>query len=318
MINDIVNHGDWQEILVESDSAGKRVDLFLSEYLEDMSRTHIQYFFTINGVFVNDQPVKKNFLLKSGNVVKFLEIKPMATNLKPTIAPIDIIFEDESIIVINKSPGITVHAGNGTREPTLVEVILSHCALSPLGGELRPGVVHRLDKETSGVIVFAKTDKAYLSLIEQFSRHRIGKKYGCIVYGNFIIKTGIISEPTGRSKTTRTRMCITSRGRKATTLWNLCNNFKSTALLSITPITGRTHQIRVHLSHIGHPILGDRTYGLEPKSNSIECERVMLHAMNLELIHPVSHEKMIFFSDFPDDFTDLMDRLTKDANEKHI
>ncbi|MDR0351609.1 MAG: RluA family pseudouridine synthase [Puniceicoccales bacterium] len=314
MTDDIVNHGKWQELSVEIDSTGKRVDLFLSEHLEDMSRSHIQKIFTINGVMVNGLLVKKNFLLKSGDLVTFLELRPTARNLQPIDIPIDIIFEDEFLLVVNKKPGIVVHRGNGTLEPTLVEMVLSHCALSPLGGELRPGVVHRLDKETSGVMVFAKTDKAYLSLIEQFSQHRIQKKYVCIVEGNFSIKTGIINEPIGRSKVIRTRMCITSKGRKATTLWNLCNNFKSTALLNVNPITGRTHQIRVHLSHIGHPILGDRTYGQTHSSNSVECERVMLHAVHLELTHPASQERMSFSSDLPDDFNLIVAKLSKDVN----
>ncbi|MDR2735726.1 MAG: RluA family pseudouridine synthase [Puniceicoccales bacterium] len=315
MTNHSIDYSNWQEISVEDNSVGKRVDVFLSEALDDISRTYIQKFFTADGVFVNDRPVKKNFLLKSGDVVKFLKIKSKKCSLNPTPAPIDIIFEDESLIVIDKRPGIVVHGGNGTRETTLVEMVLSHCDLSQLGGELRPGVVHRLDKETSGVIIFAKTDKAYLSLQKQFSRHVIKKKYSCIVHGNFSIKTGIIDEPIGRSRTLRTRMCVTTKGREARTIWNLCNNFKSTALLSVNTITGRTHQIRVHLSHIGHPILGDRTYGQACNTNAIECDRVMLHAMNLELVHPVTGKEMGFFSNFPDDFAAVIDRLSEDANK---
>jgi 23S rRNA pseudouridine1911/1915/1917 synthase len=304
----------WQEVLVEDCPSTRRVDVFLSDHLESLSRAWVQKFFTQNGVFVNGLPVKKNFLLKAGDVVRFFKMEPGVTGLNPVCAPIDIIFEDESIIVVNKQAGLVTHAGNGIHGPTLVEMVMAHCPLSGLGGELRPGVVHRLDKETSGVMVFAKTDRAYLSLIKQFSNHRVKKRYVCIVDGNFPIKTGIINEPIGRSRSLRTCMCVTPTGRDATTIWDLRDNFKTTALLSVNIITGRTHQIRVHMSHIRHPILGDSAYGYVRKKGIPECDRVMLHAMNLELTHPISNEQVSFFSDFPDDFATMIDRLSKDAD----
>jgi 23S rRNA pseudouridine1911/1915/1917 synthase len=230
--------------------------------------------------------------------------------------PLDILFEDEDIIALNKPAGIVIHAGNGTMAPTLVEGILSHCKLSPAGGNLRPGVVHRLDKNTSGAMIFAKTDAAYLRLVKMFAARKIKKTYLAIVRGIFERNFGEIDLPIGRNRTVRTKMAVSPCGKTATTRWHVLKTFgRQFTFLQVNILTGRTHQIRVHLSSIHHPIVGDTTYGYSGNySPLIAPDRVMLHASELAFKHPCREEEISIEAPLPSDFLKILQTLIKNSN----
>jgi 23S rRNA pseudouridine1911/1915/1917 synthase len=206
---------------------------------------------------------------------------------------------------------MVTHAGNGTKEPTLVEGVLSHCELSRIGGTLRPGVVHRLDKDTTGAIIFAKTDEAYLKLIKLFSTRAIRKKYVAIVCGRMRTLSGTIDQPIGRHGTVKTKMCVRADGKPAVTDWQMRECFGGMfSLININLHTGRTHQIRVHLSNLGHPILGDTTYGYRPNfCSQIQCVRPMLHAAKLSFAHPITAQSVEIDAPLSVDFLEMLANL---------
>ena len=295
--------------VVAIDNAGKRIDKFLAERFSNLSRTQIKKSFDERLVTCNGFTVKPKTILAAGDKLLYHLILPDQPKLHPISVPLEIIFEDDDIIIINKKPDVIVHAGNAVKSPTLVEMVLAHCNLSPLGGELRPGVVHRLDKGTSGAIIFAKSDKAYLNLIKMFATRQIHKTYQAIVKGSFNKNFGIVDGAIGRDKSNRTKMTIAFSGRKAVTHWELVRNFgEAFAFLNVKILTGRTHQIRVHLSSIGHPIVGDITYG---NDKSQICARPMLHAHKLAFKHPVSGKILTIMAGVPQDFQETVTFLSK-------
>ncbi len=269
-----------------------RADKFLASQYLNISRMQIKKSFDNNQILCNGEVIKPKYLLKNGDILEFDKIYCPEITAIPYHIPLEILYEDEHIIVINKPMGIVVHAGHGTISPTLVEGILAHCNLSKLGGTIRPGIVHRLDKDTTGAILFAKTDEAYLQLIKLFAAHKINKQYLAIACGSLDIFSGTINKPIGRHKTIKTKMCIRSDGRSALTDWVVLKIFKKKfSLLSINIHTGRTHQIRVHLSSIGHPILGDFTYGYNRNfDDQIYFEYPLLHAQTLQFNHPITKQ----------------------------
>lgn len=289
-----------------------RVDKFLAIHVTELSRSQIKKSFIHNNIRINDIVVHADTIVHTGDTIVANLIHPPETALQPSQIALKILFEDDDIIIIDKQPNIVVHPGNGTTSPTLVEGVLAHTHLSTLGGNLRPGVVHRLDKDTSGIIVFAKSDIAYLNMIKMFSERRLQKSYYAIVCGTFDKQHGIIECPIGRHPTQRTKMAVITSGRQAVTHWQFDKKLSyNLSALKIKILTGRTHQIRVHLSHIGHPLLGDTTYGYKTNYiTNIVPPRVMLHASNLEFCHPITGDKISIESPLSDDFCTVINELS--------
>lgn len=291
-----------------------RADKLLAQHFTDISRGQLQNVFDDGGVLLDGEPISKKQKLSEGQalVIELPEIK--VPTLTAVDLPIEVIFEDDDIIVLNKEAGQIVHPGRGTGENTLVHRLLHHTNgnLSTAAGDLRSGVLHRLDKDTSGVIVFAKTDAAYLTLVKAFSEREVQKEYLALVQGVPRLQSGRQEEPIGRHPTIRVKMAVRSDGKPAHTDWAIEEKFGSTyALLRCWLYTGRTHQIRVHLSHSGHPILGDSQYTYRPRLGEPLAPRVFLHAHKLAFKHPVTGELMAFEAPLPKDFEDACETLRK-------
>lgn len=293
---------------------GERADKVLANHFTEFSRTQIQGLFEAGQVQLRDKVIGKNERLNERDVLEVAFLVPKASTLKPVNIPLDILYEDEDIVVVNKTAGMVVHPGNATGENTLCHALLYHTEgkLSLAGGEERAGVVHRLDKETSGAILFAKTDEAYVELIKMFAEREVDKEYLAIVDGVPRLDSGCIKNPIGRNPRNRVKMRIDDEnGREAHTEWEVEGRFARSALLRCFLYTGRTHQIRVHLSHIGHPILGDNVYGYRFKREHVmEPKRVMLHSERLGFRHPITGEGLIIRAPLPKDFQEQLDVLT--------
>ncbi len=296
------------KLIVSTEQAGLRIDKLFSEaYKAQWSRACIQKsirsgHLSVNNIIVNSL----NYRVRSGDVCSLMLQAPEEITLIPKKSNLNILFEDEDLIVINKPEGQVVHLGNGVQPgSTLVEALLSYCPLSAAAGAERPGVVHRLDQATSGLILFAKTDRAYWALTRMFAERQIHKTYHAFVWGIPKFQSGTIEAPIGRSQRDRTSMCITNSGREACTIWELLEAFPKAnkALLACHPVTGRTHQIRVHLKSIGHTIVGDPKYGKIPD------KRLFLHAYQIEFEHPITHEACSFFAPYPASFEEGLKEL---------
>jgi 23S rRNA pseudouridine1911/1915/1917 synthase len=306
---------------------GRRIDQFLSETDPNFSRSQAKKLIEAGNVLLNQNPTKPSAHLKAGDKVSgtFPQLEPLS--LKPEPIPVTILYEDSSIMVINKSPGMVVHPAYGNPSGTLVNALLYHCKdLGGINGVLRPGIVHRLDKDTSGVIVVAKDDEAYRQLTKQFKNRTVEKVYWAIVYGKFHQEQGVIDSPIGRHPTERKRMSTrTKRGRTAITRWKVMDRLDGFTLLEIFPQTGRTHQIRVHLSSAGHPLLGDPLYGRKGRPGTIrdpllkECVRKMnrqaLHAYRLGFNHPRTGERVGFVAPIPEDMSNVLSFLRKQESK---
>ncbi len=280
-----------------------RADKVLAQLLQSVSRSHIQNAFAQKQVLLKGQAIAKNERISSGDEIHIALPELPSPTPRPVALPLDILFEDQELIVVNKQAGQVVHPGHGTQEDTLVHALLHHTSgqLSANGGEERPGVVHRLDKETSGLIVFAKTNEAYLHLIHLFATRQITKVYTAIVAQVPRLRSGKIDAAIGRHPNIRVKMAIQAQGRPARTEWELVEAFPRNAQLQLWPYTGRTHQIRVHLSHIGHPIVGDRTYGWRPRPNDSVPPRILLHAQKLSFMHPKTGHLLDMKASLPED-----------------
>lgn len=297
---------------VPASISNERADKILASHFSELSRTQIQKTFDSNRVTFNNKPINKNFRLSGGNVLKINFILPKQPSLKPIKLPLEILFEDEDIVVINKPAGTVVHPGKGTGEDTLVHALLHHTNgnLSPLSGEERPGVVHRLDKDTSGVMVFTKSNGAYLNLVKSFSNRTVKKEYLALVAGTPTHYSGSIASPINRHPVNKVKMAISPTGREARTDWEIQEALGSCALLRCWLHTGRTHQIRVHLSSIGHPILGDKTYGYKFHVNHLlKPKRVLLHAEKLTFSHPRKNTECTFKAEVPKDLANQISIL---------
>ncbi len=307
---------DVRGIRVQDGETGQRLDTFLAKNT-GITRSQIQKFIESGEVFVNDISVRQNYRVKTDDVIT-LNIYPRdAEGLIPEPMPVGILYKDEYIIVVDKPAGMVVYPGTGHGHGTLMNAMAYHCSkLATVGGPLRPGVVHRLDKDTSGVIVIAVDDDAYYNLVEQFRFRTIKRKYVALVYGD-MKDSGEIIMPIGRSESDRKKMSTrVKRGKEAVTRWKVLKRFGIATLIEARLGTGRTHQIRVHLSSIGHPVLGDRTYGrkteLEVKKRKISLPRQMLHAESLGFTHPSSGEYIEFSSPLPDDMREVIGTLSSD------
>jgi 23S rRNA pseudouridine1911/1915/1917 synthase len=293
------------QFVVPKNEAKVRLDRFLANKLPEYSRSRLQELIRTGFVRLNGTTTRPRHLVRSGDKIELTEPPLEKIDNQPEPIPLEVLFEDKDIIVINKPPGLVVHPGAGHRQHTLVNALLSHCAtLSGIGGKERPGIVHRLDKETSGCLVVAKNDKAHRELSRQFAERTIEKIYLAVVAGRLRKKAGVIEETIGRHPVHRQRMSVASpRGRPAKTEYRVVCSGNQTSLVECRLYSGRTHQIRVHLHHIGYPVLGDKVYAPQSAKN---FPRHMLHAWKLGFRHPSSGDWKDFEAPLPDDFTAAM------------
>ncbi len=293
-------------------SCHDRIDLYLIKRGLPLSRSRIQKLIEEEQIQVNGRPIKPSYRVRKGDQIDFSIPGPKPLELVPEDIPLEVLFEDEQLLVINKAAGMVVHPAPGHRSGTLVHALLYHCKnMSGIGGRERPGIVHRLDKETSGVMVVAKTDLAHQLLSKQFKQHSIERTYLAVVCGVFPKKLGQVVLPIGRDRVDRKKISArTTKPREATTHFVVKEKFRMATLLLVYPQTGRTHQIRVHMAHLGHPIVGDKSYGGKAaRSFEMEIGRQMLHAETLGFTHPTRGDRMVFSSLPPADMLDLLDRL---------
>lgn len=298
---------------IDSKHVGKRLDLVMSE-LSGQTRSQIQRQIEKGLLTVNGNPSKANYVTHAGDVV-IISIEEESTDLQPEDLHLNVLYCDDFLIVVNKPAGMVVYPAAGHSNGTLMNGIAFHAAkLASVGGPLRPGVVHRLDKDTSGVMVVALDDRAYYDLVEQFRERTMSRRYKALVLGNLKVDSGEISLRIGRSESDRKKMSThTKRGKEALTTWKVIEHYRSASLIEAKLGTGRTHQIRVHFASIGHPVLGDRTYGsktsLEIGKRKIIFPRQMLHAELLGFTHPITKEYLEFRSQLPEDMEEKISEL---------
>jgi len=310
------------EIIVPLQKQPERIDKFLTREIAHISRSRLQQLIELKLVLIDGKEVKSSYSVSPGDKIKIFIPRPKKTKILPEDIPLDILYEDEFLLVINKQAGLVVHPAVGNREGTLVNALLFYCTdLSGINGRLRPGIVHRLDKDTSGLMVVAKDDRSHRHLSEQFSERTIERSYVALVWGHFKKRSGTIESFYGRSPKNRKKMAVLPEGKLAITHFKVLEHMLLLSLVNLKLGTGRTHQIRVHMSHIGHPVFSDYTYGgrnrrlgsLDTKdrefaSSYLKClVRQALHAQTLEFIHPKSKEKMSFSSSIPEDMQKLID-----------
>ena len=293
------------QFVVPENETKVRLDRFLAKKLPEYSRSRLQQLIRGGFVRLNGATTRPRHLVRSGDKIELTESPLEKIDNQPEPIPLGVLFEDKDIIVINKPPGLVVHPGTGHRQHTLVNALLSHCpTLSGIGGKERPGIVHRLDKETSGCLVAAKNDGAHRELSRQFAERRVEKIYLALVAGKLLKDAGVIEEKIGRHPVHRQRMSVASaRGRPAKTDYRVICSGDQASLVECRLYSGRTHQIRVHLHHLGHPVLGDKVYAAHLAKN---FPRHMLHAWKLGFRHPRSGESKSFEAPLPDDFTTAM------------
>ncbi|NLZ33640.1 MAG: RluA family pseudouridine synthase [Clostridiales bacterium] len=291
--------------------AGTRIDKFLASIMEGKSRSFIQGLIDSNSIFVNGKEIKSNYKLKFNDEITGIIEDTIDYEVKPEKIDLDIIYEDKDIIVVNKPQGMVVHPAPGNYNGTLVNGLLYHCKdLSKINGEVRPGIVHRIDKNTSGILVVAKNDEAHKNLAQQFKEHSIKREYYALVEGKFSNNEGTIDKPVGRNKKDRLKMGVIGDGKRAVTHYVVLEQYNNNlSLIKCILETGRTHQIRVHMASINHPLVGDTVYG--SKKQKYKLQGQVLHAKTLGFIHPISKEYMEFTSDLPDYFKKLLENLRK-------
>lgn len=304
--------GQRLKLRTRETDAGKRLDRFLREQLPDYSRTRIQEWIRAGRIRVEGRVEKSSYLLRAGEEIEAEPAPPAPLSAQPEPIPLEILYEDEDVAAVNKPAGMVVHAGAGCRSGTLVNALLHHFRrLSSLGGELRPGIVHRLDRYTSGVILVAKHDAAHRSLAEQFARREVEKVYLALVHGNVKGESGRVERPIARDPVRRIRMTARlARGRAAITEYRVLRRFQSFTLLEVRIKTGRTHQIRAHLSASGHPVVGDRLYGApaRPAGRPV-LGRYFLHAWRIRFRQPSTGAEVIVEAPLPAELEGWMEGL---------
>lgn len=305
------------EIEIDAEQQGVRIDLVLSTALEETSRSFIQKLFEKEKISVNGKICdSKKYKVKIGDCIEISIPEPEILAVEAEDIPLDIVYEDEDVLVVNKPKGMVVHPAVGNYNGTLVNAIMYHCGdrLSSINGVIRPGIVHRIDKDTSGLLMIAKNDAAHESLSKQLAEHSITRKYRALVYHNFKEDEGTVDAPIGRDPKNRLRQAVTDQNSKhAVTHYRILERFGAYTLIEAELETGRTHQIRVHMAHLKHPLVGDVVYG--PKKHTIKADGQMLHAKVLGFIHPRTGEYMEFDSDLPAYFEDILNKLRKDVNK---
>ena len=304
-----------EELHFNADITGERIDKFLDGRIESLSRSYIQKLIKEKKILVNQLPVKANYKLTTGDTIILQIPDPEPLDIQPENIPLDILYEDDDILVVNKPKGMVVHPAPGHYSHTLVNAVLYHCGenLSGINGVIRPGIVHRIDMNTTGSLLICKNDKAHQILAEQLKEHSITRKYHAIVHGNLKEDTGTVNAPIGRHPTDRKKMSTKApNGRHAVTHYRVLERFGNFTYIECQLETGRTHQIRVHMSSIGHPILGDEIYG--PAKCPYKLQGQTLHAKILGITHPSTGEYIEFDAPLPDYFKDLLNKLRSIGN----
>ena len=292
-----------------TESAGSRIDAFLASSLEGITRSAAARLLEEGCVTCGGKPLPKNYRIR-GDESFSLELPEIQdTEVVPQDIPLDVVYEDGDVIVVNKPVGLVVHPAPGHPDGTLVNALLHHCgdSLSGIGGEKRPGIVHRIDRDTSGLIIAAKNDFSHVALSAQLSDHTLARTYECLVAGNLREDSGTVDAPIGRDRRDRKKMAVTADGRRAVTHWEVIARYRGVTHVRCRLETGRTHQIRVHMAHIGHPILGDTVYGAKKPVPGLTGQ--CLHAVGLRFLHPRTGEPVTLSCDLPEEFTNYLKKL---------
>ena len=300
------------KFVVNAEQQNKRLDVFLSEKNTELSRSNIQRLIEEKKVLVNGKIEKPSYKVQENDVITQEKEKPKDIELKAQNIPLEIIYEDNDIIAINKPKGLVVHPANGNPDGTLVNAIMAICkdSLSGIGGQIRPGIVHRLDKDTSGILIVAKNDKAHINLSNQIQNREVKKTYIALVRGIVKENEATIDMPIGRSTKDRKKMAVTSKGKNAITHIKVLNRFNEYTLLQVNIETGRTHQIRVHLAEIGYPVVGDSVYS--NGKNKFGIQGQCLHAKSLDFRHPITGKQMHLEAELPQYFKNIISELKKE------
>lgn len=314
------------EIVVPAGKKKERLDVFLTNHVENATRNKVQRAIQAGAVLIDGERVKASHLVAPGETIHITLPKSPPQRAVPENIPIDVVYEDDDLLVVNKRPGMVTHPAYGNHTGTLVNALLHHCRnLSTINDPARPGIVHRLDKDTSGLMVIAKTDHAHVVLARQFAERTIQREYWAIVWGTFKNKKGVIETLLGRSKSDRKKMAVTAEGKHAITEYSVLEQFPYLSLVKLRLRTGRTHQIRVHLAHINHPVFGDPTYNgrhlvAGPRTTRQKEEvqtllrmtsRQALHAKTIGFTHPTTRKTVFFDSELPADMSSILGHLQK-------
>ena len=298
-------------LTVTSEEAGQRADSLLARRLEGLTRSAAARLLEEGRVTDRGRPAAKNLRVQPGQVLEVQLPEPEEPEARPQNIPLDVVYEDRDVIVVNKPTGMVVHPAPGHPDGTLVNALLYHCgeSLSGIGGQKRPGIVHRIDRDTSGLIIAAKNDAAHLALAAQLADHTLARTYECLAVGNFRQDSGTVNAPIGRSRSDRKKMAVVAGGRPAITHWEVLARYPGVTHLRCRLETGRTHQIRVHLAYIGHPILGDTVYGAKKPVAGLTGQ--CLHAVGLRFIHPRTGEPVELTCPLPEEFVRMLDKLRR-------
>jgi len=298
-------------IQITIEESGERIDALLARILPQYSRSQIQKCLDSGAVLLDGRPLKKNYRGNAGEVIELFLPETQDIPLEAQDIPLDVVYEDADIIVINKPRGMVVHPAPGHPDGTLVNALMYHCgdSLSGIGGERRPGIVHRIDKDTSGLIVAAKNDMAHKGLSAQLSDHSLYREYEAVVTGHMRGDSGVIDKPIGRHPVDRKRMAVVPGGRRAVTHWEVIARYPGYTHVRCRLETGRTHQIRVHMAYLGHPILGDTVYGAKKAVPGLTGQ--CLHAVGLQFIHPRTKDLVSLTCPLPDEFTAMLRKIDR-------
>ncbi|MBR3588789.1 MAG: RluA family pseudouridine synthase [Clostridia bacterium] len=299
---------------VEENEKGERIDKLVSQKCENLTRSYVQKLIENSEILVNGKPVGKNVKVSQGDVVAVKTVEVVKPDIIPENIPLDIRYEDNCLLVVNKPKGMVVHPAAGNYDGTLVNALMYHCgdSLSGINGVARPGIVHRIDKNTSGLLIVAKNDLAHLDLAEQIKAHSFDREYQAVVYGHLKEKEGTINAPIGRNPNNRLQMCVTDKNSKnAVTHYEVIKEYKDFSHVRLILETGRTHQIRVHMKYIGHPVAGDDVYG--PSKVIKQLGGQCLHAAVIGFKHPASGERIKITSELPEYFTRFLGSLKTDG-----
>lgn len=298
-----------EKYIVEKEEKGKRLDSYIANKSEKITRTFAEKLIKNGEVLVNNKKQKVAYKINEGDIITIEKQEAKDIKLKAQNIPVAIIYEDDDIIVVNKPKGMVVHPANGNPDGTLVNAIMAICkdSLSGIGGEIRPGIVHRLDKDTSGLLIIAKNDEAHVNVSEQIKNHEVKKTYIALVRGIIKENEATIDMPIGRSTSDRKKMAVNKKGKNAITHIKVLKRYDKYTLVEVNIETGRTHQIRVHLSYIGYPIIGDATYS--NGKNEFNVQGQCLHAKKLEFVHPITGKKMELEAPLPQYFQEIINTL---------